>query len=252
MVSFAESNTCSEATVENQEKTLYAPELILMFLHQNQINRTYSSIWAEKQRREQSLRRSVRVNQVIMDRVSGFSSSETQSRTNIKMLLLPSEGFGLNFDVIETNILNLLVVLGVVIYLGGDVLRSLLNERKQKIFNTLKTANERFVEAEQKLAEAKQKIQIAQAKALEIREQGKVTAKQTTNSFAQRTLEEIQRLEEGKQAILRFEEEKAMGQVRQQVIRLSLARALQLLQTKIDTSVQRRLIDANINALGKL
>ena len=43
-----------------------------------------------------------------------------------------------------------------------------------------------------------------------------------------------------------------MGQVRQQVIRLSLARALQLLQTKIDTSVQRRLIDANINALGKL
>jgi len=187
-----------------------------------------------------------------MDRVSEFSSLDTRSRTNIKMLLLPSEGFGLNFDVIETNILNLLVVLGVVIYLGGDVLRSLLNERKQKIFNTLKTANERFVEAEQKLAEAKQKIQIAQAKALEIREQGKVTAKQTTNSFAQRTLEEIQRLEEGKQAILRFEEEKAMGQVRQQVIRLSLARALQLLQTKIDTSVQRRLIDANINALGKL
>jgi ATP-dependent protease ClpP protease subunit len=82
------------------------------------------------------------------------------------MFLLPSEGFGLNFDLIETNILNLLVVLGVVIYLGGDVLTSLLNERKQKIFSTLKVATERFVEAEQKLAEAKQKIQIAQAKAL--------------------------------------------------------------------------------------
>ena len=168
------------------------------------------------------------------------------------MFLLPSEGFGLNFDLIETNILNLLVVLSVVLYLGGDVLTSLLNERKQKIFSTLKTATERFVEAEQKLAEAKQKIQIAQAKALEIREQGKAAAKQSTKTFAERTREEIQRLEEGKQAILRFEEEKAMGQVRQQVVRLSLSRALQLLQTKIDAAVQRRLIDANINALGKL
>ena len=161
------------------------------------------------------------------------------------MFLLPSEGFGLNFDLIETNILNLLVVLGVVLYLGGDVLTSLLNERKQKIFSTLKTATERFVEAEQKLA-------IAQAKAVEIREQGKAAAKQSTKTFAERTREEIQRLEEGKQAILRFEEEKAMGQVRQQVVRLSLSRALQLLQTKIDAAVQRRLIDANINALGKL
>jgi len=71
---------------------------------------------------------------------------------NFQMFLLPSECFGLNFDLIETNILNLLVVLGVVIYLGGDVLSSLLNERKQKIFATLKSANERFVEAEQKLA----------------------------------------------------------------------------------------------------
>jgi F-type H+-transporting ATPase subunit b len=171
---------------------------------------------------------------------------------NFQMFLLPSEGFGLNFDLIETNILNLLVVLGVVIYLGGDVLSSLLNERKQKIFATLKSANERFVEAEQKLAEAKQKIQIAQAKALEIREQGKVTAKQTTKTLADRTLEEIHRLEEGKQAILRFEEEKAMGQIRHQVISLSLERALQLLRTKIDASVHRRLIDTNINALGKL
>ena len=70
-----------------------------------------------------------------------------------------AEGFGLNFDLIETNILNLAVVLGVVLYLGGDVLTSLLNDRKQKILGTLKSANERFVEAEQKLAEAKQKVQ---------------------------------------------------------------------------------------------
>lgn len=163
-----------------------------------------------------------------------------------------AEGFGLNFDLIETNILNLAVVLGVVLYLGGDVLTSLLNDRKQKILGTLKSANERFVEAEQKLAEAKQKVQIAQGKAIEIRQQGQLTATQTTLNLFEQTKEEIQRLEESKQATLRFEEEKAMSQVRQQVVNLSIERAFSLLRTKIDASVQRNLIDANMNLLAKL
>ena len=166
--------------------------------------------------------------------------------------LSPAEGFGFNFDVIETNILNLAVVVGVVIYLGGDVLNSLLNDRKQKILGTLKSANDRFLEAEQKLAEAKQKIEIAKTKAIEIRQQGKATAIQTTSTLFLRTEEEIQRLDESKKATLRFEEEKAIGLVRQQVVSLSIERAFSILKTKIDNSLQRRLIDTGVAQLGKL
>ena len=164
----------------------------------------------------------------------------------------PLGEFGLNFDIIETNILNLGVVIAVVIYLGGDVLTSLLNDRKQKILGTLKSADERFVEAQQKLEEAKQKVQIAQKKAIEIREQGNKTAIQAAKTLFERTEEEIRRLEESKQATLRFEEEKAMSQVRQQVVNLSIERAFSQLRTKIDNSIHRRLIDNNINLLGKL
>ena len=164
----------------------------------------------------------------------------------------PLGTFGLNFDIIETNILNLGVVIGVVIYLGGDVLTSLLNDRKQKILGTLKSADERFLEAQQKLEEAKQKVQTAQTKAIEIREQGNKTAIQAAKTLFERTEDEIRRLEEGKQATLRFEEEKAMSQVRQQVVSLSIERALNQLRTKMDASIQRRLIDTNINLLGKL
>ena len=103
-------------------------------------------------------------------------SSETNSNT---LTTLASGSFGLNFDLIETNILNLAVVIGVVLYLGGDVLSSLLNDRKQKILGTLKSADDRFLEAQQKLEEAKQKVLAAQKKALEIREQGNKTAIQT-------------------------------------------------------------------------
>jgi F-type H+-transporting ATPase subunit b len=164
----------------------------------------------------------------------------------------PLGSFGLNFDIIETNILNLGVVIGVVIYLGGDVLTSLLNDRKQKILGTLKSADERFLEAQQKLEEAKQKVQTAQTKAIEIREQGNKTAIQAAKTLFERTEDEIRRLEEGKHATLRFEEEKAMSQVRQQVVSLSIERAFNQLRTKMDASIQRRLIDTNISLLGKL
>lgn len=167
-------------------------------------------------------------------------------------LASPLGSFGLNFDIIETNILNLAVVLGVVVYLGGDILTSLLNERKSKILQTLQSADERFLEAQEKLAETKEKVAIAQKKALEIREQGDKTAIQAAKTLFERTEDDIRRLEEGKQASLRFEEEKAMNQVKQQVITLSLERAFTQLRTKMDSSIQRRLIDTNINKLNSL
>jgi len=173
----------------------------------------------------------------------------TQDSANITS---PLGEFGFNFDIIETNILNLGVVIAVVIYLGGDVLTSLLNDRKQRILGTLKSADERFLEAQQKLEEAKQKVQIAQTKAVEIREQGNKTAIQAAKTLFERTEEEIRRLEESKQATLRFEEEKAMSQVRQQVVNLSIERAFTQLRDKMDASLQRKLIDTNINLLGKL
>jgi len=160
--------------------------------------------------------------------------------------------FGFNFDIIETNILNLAVVLGVVLFLGGDVLTSLLNDRKQKILGTLKSATEKFLEAELQLSEAKQKIEIAKTKAIQIREQGKLTAVQTIQTLFQRTEEEIQRLNESKQASLRFEEEKAINILRQQVVTLSIERALNILQTKLDNSLQRKLIENNISLLSNL
>ena len=43
------------------------------------------------------------------------------------------EGFGINTNLLETNILNLSVVIGVLVYFGGDVLSSLLTNRKELI-----------------------------------------------------------------------------------------------------------------------
>ena len=38
------------------------------------------------------------------------------------------EGFGINTNLLETNVINLAVVVGVVVYFGGDVLSSILKK----------------------------------------------------------------------------------------------------------------------------
>jgi F-type H+-transporting ATPase subunit b len=174
------------------------------------------------------------------------------------LMMLAAEGgqsessFGFNFDLIETNIINLAVVIAVVFYLLRDVFASLLQERKSKILSTIQSADERFLEAQQKLEQAKQKVEQAKTKAVEIRQQGNTAAAQATKTLFERTEEEIRRLEETKQATLRVEEDKALGQVRDQVIKLSIERALSQLRTKMDSSLQKRLIDFNIGLLGKI
>ena len=177
--------------------------------------------------------------------------------TTSQPLLLLGEAessFGFNFDLIETNIINLAVVIAVVLYLGSDVLSSLLRDRKQKILSTIQSADERYLEAQQKLEQAKAKVEQAKAKAVEIRQQGNSAAAQATKTLFERTEEEIRRLEETKQASLREQEDKALSQVREQVIKLSIERALSQLRTKMDSGsgTQKRLIDYNIGLLGKI
>ena len=65
------------------------------------------------------------------------------------------EGFGINTNLLETNVLNLAVVVGALVYFGGDILQSILTNRKELIVKSLTDAEERFKEATAKLEAAK-------------------------------------------------------------------------------------------------
>ena len=54
--------------------------------------------------------------------------------------------FGINTNILETNIINLTVVIGVLIYVGGDVLNSLLKTRKENILKSLTDAEQKYQE----------------------------------------------------------------------------------------------------------
>jgi F-type H+-transporting ATPase subunit b len=164
------------------------------------------------------------------------------------------EGFGINTNLLETNVINLAVVVGVLIYFGGDVLTSLLTNRKETIMKSITDAEVRFQDATDKLNNAKEQLELAKTKAAEIRAQGLVTAEQGAKTLLERAEEDIKRLEETKQTTIRVEEEKAVNQVCEKVSRLALSKAITKVKTRLakDKNLQRRVLDLNIALLGRV
>lgn len=113
--------------------------------------------------------------------------------------LFSGHGFGLNTNILETNVINLAVVIGVVVSFVGDAVRELLKNRKQTILDNLREADNRALEAQEKLTEAKNQFELAQQKAKEIREQGLIAAEQDKNLAIKQAEEEAVRLEQVKQ-----------------------------------------------------
>ena len=161
------------------------------------------------------------------------------------------EGFGFNGNILETNILNLGVVLGIVVSLGGDSLRSLLENRKQTISNNLQQAEKRAQEAKERLAQAKFQLETAQKKAMEIRQQGDLTAEKEKKDSANRKKEEIARLTEKKEETLRVEEQKAVSQVYQQLVKRVIDEAKNRLATRLDSTSHASVINFQIVLLAK-
>jgi F-type H+-transporting ATPase subunit b len=162
------------------------------------------------------------------------------------------EGFGINTNLLETNVLNLAVVVGALVYFGGDILQSILTNRKELIVKSLTDAEERFKEATAKLEAAKEQLSVAKAKAEEIRAQGLSTASQGRTNLLERAEEDMKRLEDTKEVSLRFEEEKAVQEVSERVRELALQQAVQTVTKRLDTNLQRRVIDLNIALLGSI
>jgi len=73
-------------------------------------------------------------------------------------LLAGNEGIGLNFDILETGVLNIAALVGILIYTGKDFLGSILQERKSIIVKSVQDAEDRLNEANKRLSEAQKQL----------------------------------------------------------------------------------------------
>jgi len=73
-------------------------------------------------------------------------------------LLAEHEGIGLNSDILETGLINILALVGILVYTGRDFLGSALEERKTTIVKGVQDAEDRLNEANRRLSEAQKAI----------------------------------------------------------------------------------------------
>ncbi len=73
-------------------------------------------------------------------------------------LIAEEEGISLNTDILETGLINILALVGILIYVGKDFLGSALEERKTTIVQNVQDAEDRLDEAQKRLAEAQKQL----------------------------------------------------------------------------------------------
>ena len=145
--------------------------------------------------------------------------------------------FGFNTNILETNVLNLAVVLAIVITYVGDALRGLLANRKQTILNNFREADQRASEAQDRLNQARLQLEKAKTKADEISQQAVFTVDQEKKQILLQTQEDIKRLSILQQETLKFEQQKAQNELAQKLVRLALHQVREKLNQRLNSSI---------------
>nr|YP_009990298.1 ATP synthase subunit b [Camellia brevistyla]YP_010213832.1 ATP synthase CF0 subunit I [Camellia confusa]YP_010215967.1 CF0 subunit I [Camellia meiocarpa]QNN01913.1 ATP synthase subunit b [Camellia brevistyla]UBN06669.1 ATP synthase CF0 subunit I [Camellia confusa]UBR42579.1 CF0 subunit I [Camellia meiocarpa]UUL99170.1 CF0 subunit I [Camellia meiocarpa] len=179
----------------------------------------------------------------------------------------PSAGsFGFNTDILATNPINLSVVLGVLIFFGKGVCASCLNEwkenllslsdlldnRKQRILNTIRNSEELRRRAIEQLEKARSRLRKVEMEADQFRVNGYSEIEREKLNLINSTYKTLEQLENYKNETIRFEQQRAVNQVRQRVFQQALQGALGTLNSCLNNELHLRTISANIGMFGAM
>nr|YP_009514237.1 ATP synthase CF0 B subunit [Helixanthera parasitica]AXB38558.1 ATP synthase CF0 B subunit [Helixanthera parasitica]QQY86288.1 ATP synthase CF0 B subunit [Helixanthera parasitica] len=158
--------------------------------------------------------------------------------------------FGFNTDILATNPINLSVVFGVLIFFGKRVLNDLLDNRKQRILNTIRNSDKIREEAIEPLEKAKYYLRKVELEADQFRLNGYSEIEREKLNLINSTYATFKQLENYKNETISFEQQRAINQVQQHVFQQALQGAFRILNNCLNNELHLRTISANIDMLG--
>ena len=141
-------------------------------------------------------------------------------------LLANEEGLALNLDILETGLLNILALLGILIYTGKDFLGSLLEERKTIIVKSVQDAEDRLNEAQKRLSEAQKQLNQANFVIGEIKNETIATKKLLLESDTYDAKKDLKIRFDRALASFQSKERQIFLEIKQQIISLVLQRTV--------------------------
>jgi len=141
-------------------------------------------------------------------------------------LLAEHEGIGLNLDILETGLLNIIALVAILFFTGRDFLGSLLEERKTTIVKSVQDAEDRLNEAQKRLDEAQKQLNQANLVISEIKSETVSTKKILLESDAFEAKKDLKIRFERALATFRSKERQIFLEIKQQIISLVLKRTV--------------------------
>ena len=140
----------------------------------------------------------------------------------IFILLAENEGIGLNLDILETGLLNILALIAILVFTGQDFLGSLLEERKTTIVQSVQDAEDRLNEAQKRLEESQKQFNQTNLVIDGIRNETRVTKKVLLESDAFQAKKDLKIRFERALVAFRSKERQIFLEIKQQIISLVL------------------------------
>jgi F-type H+-transporting ATPase subunit b len=171
------------------------------------------------------------------------------------LLLLATEashegGFGLNLDILDTNLINLAILIGVLLYFAPGVLGKILTARRTEIEEAITEAEKRQKEAAAALAEQQQKLTLAQTEAEQIKAKAEERAKTLKESMLAQAMRDVEKMKAAASQELNSERDRAIAQLRSITALRAIERVESQLKERLDDGAQQQLIDRSLGLLG--
>ncbi|MFS8906276.1 F0F1 ATP synthase subunit B [Synechococcus sp. O70.2] len=153
--------------------------------------------------------------------------------------------------VLESNLINIAIILTLLYLLGRRVVGEALAKRRESILEELRQAEQRKQEALERLAKEQQKLAQAQQEAERIRRQAEASAEARRQELLQQVEQEIERLRAKAARDLAAEQEQILQELRCQIVRQALRKVEQELPQHLNEQIHHRLIEQGIQMLAR-
>ena len=165
-------------------------------------------------------------------------------------LVAKSEGIGLNLAILETGLINVLTLVGILVYTGKDFLGSLLEERKTNIVRGVQDAEDRLNEANRRLDEAQKQLSQYVVVTTEIQSRTIDSVLLLFEADAEASKKDLATRFSRALATFRFKERQIFAEVKQQIVLLVLKRTLMRAQETFSDKKEALVFNGtNINKL---
>jgi F-type H+-transporting ATPase subunit b len=161
-----------------------------------------------------------------------------------------SSGIGFNTDILETNVINLVIVVAFLVYAGRGFIGKILSARLESIQSAIADAEKRQKTASEKLTVQQGRLAQAKTESDNLRKQAEIDAKHAADLILATVDADIARLREAADQEISTEQDRVIVQLRQQVAEKALASVQSYFDRGLSESTQIELIDRSIALLS--